>query len=265
MVNRLRSIAPETHYGDVTAKVRAFEALSHRFAAAGRVFEAVHAAWAADVFAVQAVMWERVMVASPQPDEAFLDLAGAVSQALGVFAGQPVVGGEARDVVLAARKALGSAFDERALSMLAYRYIDLDHLAGLAMPDAAAGARLAAARLGDSPVAEIAEDRRAASGEQAVLALTAAADGRHAEAVEHVWRADWACLEAYLLDCALMVGDQALVTVELRWALVRQEFASLAVLPGVLGEAAQQVRERMIAVLGPVEGERLRERFAPLG
>ena len=110
---------PEVLYADTTSKIRAYGALSKRYAEAGDAHGAVHAAWAADVHTVQAVMWERVMIASPQPDEQFNAIADTVAKALASYAAHPTVTITARDAVEQARLGMAGAFDPVAQRVLA--------------------------------------------------------------------------------------------------------------------------------------------------
>ncbi len=253
----------ETVYADAVDKARRYHDLSRRYAAAGQPLPAVYAAWAGDLCTVQAVMWERVMAAAGRPDDQFFAAATTVARALAhhAVAGSPP-GGGAGDAVHAAREAVLAAFDPAARSVLADRLPALDHLHGLdptPVPDPAVAA--AAWLDGDSLADRVAQHRQAARDGMAVAAALYR-QGDVEEALRQAWLADWAAFEGYLLEAAQATGDEALVTVDLRWALACEAAAGLGELPPTLAAAVAAVRDRLTAAVGPVEGARLRERFA---
>lgn len=260
----MHQFTPEVLYAETVAKKRAFGDLSHQYAQAGNSFAAVHAAFAADVHTVQAVMWERVMVASPDPDAQFTQVAATVAAALAAYAAAPAVAVTAREVVEQARTGMGAAFDPAALRMLSEGLLPLDHLDQLSYPDPRTGAELAYNRTkGQNPV-NVSRTRLRAAHDCMTMAVALNRDGNLNEAMRQAWAADWATLESYLLDAAAQVGDYALITVEMRWALASTAIATVQSLPNDFVEAVTVIRNRMVTVLGTVEGMRLSERFEPL-
>lgn len=258
------SHTPEVLYAETVAKKRSYGDLSRTYAQAGNAFAAVHAAFASDVQAVQAVMWERVMVASPTPDQQFKETGAVVAAALATYASAPAVAQSARETVENARAALGAAFDPVAMSMLTEQFLSLDHLDGIGFPEPLTGAQLAHARTGGEPPVEVARKRLRAAHDCMVMAVALNQQGRLDEAMQQAWAADWATLEAYLLDAAAQVGDYALITVEMRWTLASESVAQIATLPTDFTQAVGAVRSRMLDALGTVEGARLAERFEPI-
>lgn len=254
-------IAPEILYADTTAKKRAYSDLSHRCAAAGDSYRAVHAAWAADVNTVQAVMWERVMVASPNPDQQFAAIAETISTALVAHASRPPSAGTAREAVENAREGLAAAFDPAAQRVIAEHYLNLDHLNGLPHPTAADAQRLLMARTHGDPVHVVATRKRSQARESMSAAMRLERDGDSDAAMQQAWQADWATFEAYLLDVSEQVGDRSLVMVDMRWAIAVDLFTKIPSLPGDLIEAVSTVRERLVQSVGAIEGERLQEQF----
>ncbi|MBA2389409.1 MAG: hypothetical protein H0V67_04045 [Geodermatophilaceae bacterium] len=145
------------------------------------------------------------------------------------------------------------------------RFCSLDHLEGLEPPDDLAGARSAAARLCGSSAGELSMARQQSARDCMTVATAMHHGGRGAEALRMLWQSDWAAFEAYLLDAALAVGDEFLVTVELRWALACQGATQLAELPSCPVAAARTIRSMLMNAVDPAEGVRLEQRFEPLG
>lgn len=260
----MHQFTPEVLYADTVAKKRAYSGLSQRFAAEGKAYAAVHAAFAADVQTVQAVMWERVMVASPVPEEQFAAIADTVTRALAAYAATPPKASSARQTVENARAGMGAAFDPVALRVLSNEFIALDHLNGFPQPDPSEGLALAASRTKGEPPITVAQHRRRVARDAMTVALSMHRDGRLADAMRQAWQADWATFEAYLIEAALQVGDQSLITVEMRWLLATEAIAKIPALPTDFTQAVSTVRGRMLDSLGTIEGQRLITRFEPI-
>ncbi|WP_139977517.1 hypothetical protein [Nocardioides litoris] len=257
---------PELLYSETTAGIARHRGHARRQAAAGDALGAVAATWAADLGIVQAVMWERVMFAAPDPDQQLLEITATVARAFAA-AGRDAEPGDtasAAATVRAARRALAGAFEPSALALMERRFTPLAHLEALPAPTAHDVAEVARQRLGDlAPEAAVAErDQEAADCMAAARDLVR--DGRPEDALALAWQADWATLEAYLIDAALAVGDTALLSVELRWALAAAETETIGSLPADLDRAVGTVRDHLVRALGSVEGDRLRRRFQPL-
>lgn len=254
---------PESMWGDANTKARAYADLSRRWAAEGNILGAVHAAWASDIANVQAVMWERVMVASPNPDEQFFAIASTVAKALSKYTMTAGEAGSAESCVSAARRGLASAFDQSALALLAERFTPLDHLVNLPHPVSGDVTACSRARVGDTDAASLSAQRKQDAADCMTVAVAMHREGRDDDAMNQAWTSDWAAFEAYLLDAAVAVDDEALVTVDMRWALACDLIQAVPALPSAFGEAVGVIRDRLLAAAGPVEGERLREYFAP--
>lgn len=259
-----RDNTPEAMWGDAATKARVYADLSRRYASDGNAFAAVHAAWASDIANVQAVMWERIMVASPAPDEQFFAIARTVAKALAGYAhsAQPV--GSAQTCVEGARAGLAAAFDPTAGRLLAERFMALDHLAHLPSPQAADVIASAHARVGDGDAMMLSAQRKQVAADSMAVAMGMYREGRDDDAMNQAWQSDWAAFEAYLLDAAVMIEDRALVTVDLRWALACDAIQQVPALPSAFVEAVNVIRDRLVAAAGPIEGARLREYFAPV-
>lgn len=260
----MHQFTPEVLYAETVAKKRAYGDLSRTYAQAGNSFAAVHAAFAADVQTVQVVMWERVMVASPTPEEKFREIADTVAGALAAYAIAPTGASTARETVENARAALLRAFSGGAADMVAEHFFPLDHLDALAYPDPAVGAQTVHSRTGGEHPEVVARTRLRAAHDCMVMAVALNREGRLDEAMQQAWASDWATLEAYLLEAALRVGDYALMTVEMRWLLASEAVARIEALPTDFERAVATVRNQIAASLGSVEGERLNRMFEPL-
>lgn len=255
---------PEALYAETVTRKRAYADLSRTYAEAGNSFAAVHAAFAADAQTIQVVLWERVMVASPDPDAKLREIADTIANALATYATTPTPATTARDTVEGARTAMLRAFSPAAADMISEHLLPLDHLDSLTFPDPAVGAHTVHARTGGEHPETVARTRMRAAHDCMVMAVALNREGRLDEAMQQAWASDWATLEAYLLEAALQVGDYALMTVEMRWLLASDAVAQIEALPTDFNLAVAKVRERMVASLGAVEGERLTQMFEPL-
>lgn len=260
----MHEFTPEVLYADTTSKKRAYGELSRRYAANGDFYGAVHAAFASDVQTVQAVMWERVMVASPVPEEQFKAVGETVTKALTAYAENPVHATTAREAVEQARAGMGAAFDPVAQRIIDNEYLPLDHLDHLPHPDSAAGLAIAETRTkGEAPTL-VAQKRRRAARDCMAVAIAMQREGRLDDAMRQAWQADWATFESYLLDAAAQVGDTNLITVEMRWALATDAVSKIPALPSNFADAVATIRARLLNSLGTIEGQRLAERFEPI-
>ena len=260
----ITSNAPEVLYADTTRRITSYRALARRYAESGNAFGAVSATWAADINTVQAVMWERVMIASPTPDQQFFDIATTVARALALYSLRGPVVTTALEAVLAARSGLAVAFDASAVTLMEKRLSPLDHLEGLPAPTVAEIVEVTRQRLGGATVAEASAERKLEARHCMDTALELVRAGSTDDALPHAWQADWATFEAYLLDAAAAVGDETLVSVDLRWAFAVDATDTIESLSSDFVEAVSTVRTRLADSLGALEGERLRARFEPV-
>ena len=260
-----RRKVPEFLHSDTVHKNRAYYLLSQSYAAKGDAYAAVHAAWMADMCVVQAIMWERILIASPKPDEQFFAIATSVSRALSLHAltgtGQP----DAVSTVQAAREGLSQAFDEVAMRLLSARLTPLNHLVGLPQPDRAGADAVLARRLGGSTVDALIAQRNQSAADSMNVASGLHRKGRHADAITHAYQSDMAVYEAYLLEAARAVGDDFLMTVDLRWELAYMQITSLPSLPSNYLEATTLIREKLKGTVSPTEADTLDQRFLAIG
>jgi hypothetical protein len=256
--------ADELH-DDATAKIGIYARSSQRYAAEGDASLAIMAAWAADVHALQALLWDRGLKASTRPDAQFFAVGSAVGRALARYADAPPATTSARHALEAAREGLMAAFDPSVHELLAARFIDLDHLDSLPHPCPGAGEQATAVRLAGRSVMDLVTELHLTAKDCMAIALEMRAAGRTEDALRHAYLADMASFEAYLIDAASAVGDTWLVTVDLRWGAATAAITALEALPADLVEAVGVIRERLAFVLGPVEAARLSAYFEPVG
>jgi hypothetical protein len=76
--------------------------------------------------------------------------------------------------------------------------------------------------------------------------------------------ADMASFEAYLVEAATAVGDVSLATVDFRWDIASLALDEMTVVPRGLPEAVAQLRDVLLAVVGPAEVDALGATFEPL-
>ena len=251
-------------HDDARTKVGIYAQLSQKYATQGDAFLAVTAAWAADVHALQALLWERGLKASARPDEQFFTVGSAVFTALTQYVDAGGVPTSARKAVEVARDGLTAAFDPSVHALLAARFIDLDHLDSLPHPGPGAGEQAAAVRLAGRSVTRLVSELRQTAKDCMAIAREMRAAGRTEDALRHAYLSDMASFEAYLIEAATVVADTWLVTVDLRWGAAAAAIAGLPGLPRDVVEAIPMIREQLAFILGPVEAARLSSYLEPV-
>jgi hypothetical protein len=91
-----------------------------------------------------------------------------------------------------------------------------------------------------------------------------AREGLESDARAQARLADMASFEAYLVEAATAVGDVWLATVDLRWDIATSTVDKITDVPQGLSEAVDQLRDVLLAVVGPAEVDALRATFEPL-
>jgi hypothetical protein len=260
-----RRKVPEFLHSDTVHKSREYYKLSQLYAAKGDAYAAVHAAWMADMCVVQAIMWERILIASPKPDEQFFAIANSVSRALSLHALTGTAQPDAVSTIQAARDGLSQAFDEVAMRLLSARLTPLNHLVGLPQPDRAGAEAVLTRRLSGSSVDGLIAQRNQSAADSMDLAAEMHRKGQHAAAITHAYQSDMAVYETYLLEAARAVGDEFLMTVDLRWELAYMQITSLPSLPSDYLEATTLIRQKLKGTVSPTEADTLDERFLAVG
>jgi hypothetical protein len=231
-----------------------YAALSRRHADDGNLRMAQLAAWAADVHVLEDLLWQNGLAQAPDPAAELAAVGESVAASVDELAGSlpPGVRFTAREVVEAAREAMVTTFDESVHGLLADRFGDLaqldEHRAGTTVDRATH----TSARLEGRAAAELAAELRTAAGDCATMAGLLEAAGEPEAAVRLSGQADAAAFEAHLVSAAIRAGDEALVTVDLRWDLVADD-----------DSAPAAWRDRFAGVLGSAERDALLGTFEP--
>lgn len=249
----------------VIARVDHFVRLSHAYAERGEGRLAQLAVWAADVHVLQTMLWENGLGAAPDPDEQLAAVGHAVTASLADHASATHAPLSPRESVERAREAMVSTFDESVHDSFAERFVPLDHLDELRPPVVETADQSVARRLAGRTPEQLVADLHATAGDCMAVATVMLEEGDRSGALHQAQQADLAAFEAYLVAAAVVVGDEGLVTAELRWDLARAE--GLGELPHDVRDVAavlSELRDRLVGVVGPAEEVALRDCFEPL-
>ncbi len=208
-----------------------YTGLSHEYAERGDLRMAQLAAWAADVHALEELLWENGLGQAPDPGAQLAAVGDSVAASIEQLAHTLPEGPlTARALLDAAREAMVTTFDESVHGLLSDRLGDLEHLDHVQSVEESSAERTAGRLDGRSP-AELAAELRTAAADCATMATLLGAAGEGEAAARLTRQADAAAFEAYLVLAAVRSGDHSLATVDLRWDLVadqagRERFAS---------------------------------------
>lgn len=239
----------------VTAQMAGYAALSRSYAARGEARLAQLAVWAADVQALQVLLWESGLGAAPDPDAQLAAVADAVSGSLADHTEAPHAPATVRESVERARDAMVTAFDESVHVMLAERFVPLDHLDALDVPGPEDARESRSRRLAGRTPERLVADLHQTAGDCMAVSVAMADEGDLAGATYQARQADLASFEAYLVAAAVAAGDSTLATVDLRWDL------AMAAERDDPEADAIRFRHRLAAVVGPAEEPALRACF----
>ena len=225
---------------------------------------AVLAAWAADVRALQSLLWESGLGEAPEPEAELRAVALAVGQGLGEFLAAAETTARARDLVELARSAMANAFDPSVHDLLFARFRSLEHLDVMDVVDVPLGEHgpSGADRLdGGTPEQRLTALRMAAG--DSLAAAHALAEAGHAEPADRqLWQAALASFEAFLIGLALRMGDHGLATVDLHWELAESRLTAATETPL---PSAHEMVTRLLSVLGPALRPTLEAEFTASG
>lgn len=256
------SVSPEEVYSDVLNRAQAYAALSVSLAGEGDIYGACLALIAADMCRVQALLWQRALVVSTNPDGQYAAVLTAIDTGLKAWAGSEAVPFEdCRASIVAMRASLRAAFDESVWTMLEPRLDSIEHLAGLPLPSSDDVQERRSALLGTSVMASAGISRDAKARDHVSVAVAMAQNGRSEDAVNEVYHADLSTFEAHIIDSALAAGDDYLSSAEAVWLLGCDAVKRIPSLSPDLTLASQTIRKTLSAVVGVVDSDRLRGRF----
>lgn len=254
----------EEFYSRCLANAQILEGAARQRLGSGDSVGALADAWGADLNMLQAVMWERILVAARAPQRQFFLVAGAIVAGLRTPTpaeqDTPTLG----RMVARARERMTTAFDESLTAEMAGRWPDISYLEAERSLSREELTAAAVERLqGMSPQA-FAAMRRSEAGAAMLLAQTHRVRGDTPAAIQLAYEADFKGLEAYLVDSAAAVGDSDLLTVTMRWDLAVQAMSELPGLPDDFSTAVAAIRGVLAAGLGEADGSRLVKSLAPV-
>lgn len=224
------------------------------------------AAWASDLKKLETLLWEHGLAGAPDPDVQLAAIGEVVAASLEAQGRQLAGDLSVRETVEMGRTAMAAAFDESVGGLLADRLMPLDHLDACveAEPGAETEWTGPETRLAGRTPAGMVSDLRLAAADCMAVAQVMLREGEEDTAVRLARQADAASFEAYLITAAVLAGDHALATVELRWDLAAwaepwPEKPSSGVVPTL-----SRQRQQLLAVVGAAEQEVLGAMFEPL-
>ena len=250
--------SPEEFYTQCLAGIGVLDDAGRRFTQQGDAVSALSAAWGADVLAVQAVLWERVMVAAPVPYRQYFRAADALFTGHRGVA-EPDVEAQVTcaDTLRLARARLLSDFDPDASAAIRALIADAAYLEALPAPTVDDIAAAAVARCQGWTPAQFAARRRQEAVDAMATAQGLRVRGETRAAIEAAYESDVLGLEAYLVESAVAAGDDTLMSVVVRWELAVAGVAQLQGLPEGFVAAVTAIRDAMAASLPEAEAERL--------
>lgn len=247
----------EEFYSRCLGNVSVLTDAARRFADDGDAVGALAAAWGADTYALQAVVWERILVASSYPQRQFFRVAQALVGALAAALPADHEPTSASDALAATRAGMLDACEPSLRAEVQAVWADASYLDALPAPTTEDLVGSVAARTGGLGPEVFAMQRRKESSEAMAGAQAVRVKGDTVAAIQSAYEADLLALEAYLIDSALALSDNALFTVTVRWELATAAVAALPGLPEGFVAAVTRIREALAAGLGDAEGARL--------
>ena len=249
----------EEFYSRCLANAQVLENAARRRAGSGDPVGALADAWGGDLNMLQAVMWERILVAARAPQRQFFLVAGALVAGLRAPVAPSDDAPTLGRMIARARERMATAFDESLTVEMAGRWPDISYLEAVpAVSDEDVAAAVVERLQGMSPRA-FADMRRREAAASMLVAQTHRVRGETSMAIQLAYEADFKGLEAYLVDSAIAVGDDDLLTVTMRWDLAVQAVTELAGLPDDFSAAVTAIRGVLLAGLGEADGGRLHE------
>ena len=158
----------------------------------------------------------------------------------------------------ATRSALAGGLDDAVATDVNDRLVDLGFLEGLAAPTPGLFAALVERRLQGHSTADFVHERYREAREFLVHAHAEHLGGDDASAIQAAYQGDVRCLEGYLVESAVAVGDAGLLTVTIRWELAVSAMEGLAALPADFEGAVRTIRDAIADALGEPDASRFR-------
>jgi len=252
----------EESYSRFLGNSSILDGAARRYGDRGDGVSALAAAWGADIYAAQSVVWERILVASTTPHRQFFRVADALLQGMSEVSAAPS-GASVREVITQGRAGVLQDCDPDLQAGLMAAWPDHGYLADVPAPSASDLEAAVVARTGGIEPAAFVEVRRRDAAGALARAQALRIRGEIVSAIEAAYEADFLGLEAYLVESALAAGDDMLLTVVIRWELAVHAVSSLPGLPDSFVAAVGRIRDAMAAGLGDADGARLRGSLLP--
>ena len=252
-----RSTAEE-FYGRCLGNLALLDGAARRFAAAGDTVNALAAAWGADTYGLQAVVWERILVASSYPQRQYFRVAEALMSGLAATLAEGGSDQTAADVLGRTRAGMLNACDPGLRHDVEAAWRDSGYLSDLQAPSPDDLRRFVDDRTGGLSLDAFVEKRRTEAASALGEAQTLRVKGDSVGAIQAAYDADLLALEAYLVESADAVGDEHLLTVTIRWELATNAVSTLPGLPEGFVAAVNRIRDALATGLGDADGQRLR-------
>ena len=258
--------AAEEFYSRCVVNAHVLDAAARQHARSGESVKAVAAAWGTDVNILQAVVWERILVASRSPQRHYFQAAEAVVRALNddlVHAAADASSDSSPvEVLRAARSTVEAAFDSALAADMQSRWPDLSYLDAVGGLTAEAVAAERDARLDGLPLGQFVAQRRRDADALLLEAQACRIRNDLTGAIGAAYAGDFKSFEAYLVESAVATGDRNLLTVSIRWDLAVHAVGELSSLPDDFPAAVGLVRGTLADSLGETDGARLLKAFA---
>lgn len=246
---------------ELHALLEGYAALSRDHAVAEEPRLALLAMWTADVHVLQLLLLESGLDRAPVPSAQLAAVGEAVNQSLTTLS---LDAATPRQLIERAREAMVATFDESVHTMLADRFLPLDHLDDLQTPGADAADRAVDQRLDGRTFEQLVADLEATAQDCVAVASAMLATDDLAGVLRQMHHADLATFEAALLRAASESGDQTLASVDLSWELAAREHAQRSIQPLDHADVEATVnawRERLVASAGWAQAARMRASF----
>lgn len=232
----------------------------------GDAVGAVACAWGSDLATVQALTWERILVASRNPQRQYYEVAEVVLAELRLEGSDDADEHDttAEQVLRAGRRRLLRTFDAALAKDVQNRWNEISYLSTVPAFSEAQLLDAVNTRLLGVTAAEFIEHRRREAAAAMLEAQARRVHGDTEGAIKAGYDSSFFSLDAYLVESAIAVGDTALLTVVCRWELATRAVAALTGLPADFMGALGVVRETLARALGEADGARMLRTFATL-
>lgn len=254
----LLHVSAEEFFARRQAHLVTLDAAARTFAAHGDPVDALACAWGADLAAVQSVLWARIVVGSRTPLVRYYQAGEAVIRAVSQRGvdddGYP--DSSAEHIIVGARRRLLRAFEPRLSREIDAQLPSLGYLGAIVAPSREQFAASVTRRLLGLPWEAFVSSRRGDADMAMARARRLRDEGDLTGAVASAYDADSWALSAYLVESAMSVGDEDLLSVTTRWELVNAALEGLPSLPTDFDAAVGLLRATVMLELGEADGAR---------